>query len=91
MASTSMPPNTAYATVSPAATPIAVKAVSPATKLVVLAGQWFPRALLLDVNEGHLVLAEAVLDLAEGGTAKQRRESTYQQASSWNSVPLCVM
>ncbi|MCC6607059.1 MAG: UvrD-helicase domain-containing protein [Anaerolineae bacterium] len=29
-------------------------------------------------------LQEIPLDLAEGGTAKQRRESTYQQASSWN-------
>ncbi|MBK8902606.1 MAG: UvrD-helicase domain-containing protein [Anaerolineaceae bacterium] len=29
-------------------------------------------------------LQEIPLDLAEGGTAKQRRESTFQQASSWN-------
>ncbi len=34
--------------------------------LVWIAGRWFPRALLLDVNEGHLNLAEAVLDVAGG-------------------------
>lgn len=32
-----------------------------------IAGRWFPRALLVDVNVGHLNLAEAVLDLAGGG------------------------
>jgi hypothetical protein len=35
--------------------------------LVRIAGSWFPRALLVDVNEGHLNLAEAVLDMAGGG------------------------
>jgi len=34
--------------------------------LVQIAGRWFPRALLVDVNEGHLNLAEAVLDMASG-------------------------
>ena len=34
--------------------------------LVQVAGRWFPRALLVDVNEGHLNLAEAVLDEAGG-------------------------
>ena len=34
--------------------------------LVCIAGRWFPRALLLDVNTGHLNLAEAVLDVAGG-------------------------
>lgn len=28
-------------------------------------GQWFPRALIVDINEGHLNLAEAVLDMSE--------------------------
>jgi hypothetical protein len=32
-----------------------------------IAGRWFPRALLVDVNQGHLNLAEAVLDVAAGG------------------------
>ncbi len=34
--------------------------------LVRIAGRWFPRALLIDVNQGHLNLAEAVLDMAGG-------------------------
>lgn len=34
--------------------------------LVQIAGRWFPRALLLDINAGHLNLAEAVLDMAGG-------------------------
>jgi hypothetical protein len=32
-----------------------------------IAGRWFPKPLLADVHEGHLNLAEAVLDVAEGG------------------------
>jgi hypothetical protein len=35
--------------------------------LVQIAGAWFPRSLLVDVNIGHLNLAEAVLEVAEGG------------------------
>jgi len=35
-------------------------------ELVSIARQWFPRALLVDVNIGHLNLAEAILDMAEG-------------------------
>jgi hypothetical protein len=34
--------------------------------LVQVAGRWFPRALLVDVNVGHLNLSEAVLDEAGG-------------------------
>ena len=34
---------------------------------VQIAGRWFLRALLVDVNDGHLNLAEAVLDMNEGG------------------------
>ena len=32
-----------------------------------LAGEWFLRGLLIEINEGHLNLAEAVLDMASGG------------------------
>jgi len=35
--------------------------------LVRIALRWFPRALLVDVNIGHLNLAEAVLDMMGGG------------------------
>lgn len=34
--------------------------------LAKIAGRWFPRALLMDVNAGHLNLAEAVLEEASG-------------------------
>ncbi len=35
--------------------------------LVRIAGRWFPRALLVDVNIGYLNLAEALLDMEGGG------------------------
>ena len=35
--------------------------------LVRIAGRWFPRSLLVDVNIGYLNLAEALLDMEEGG------------------------
>lgn len=38
-----------------------------ADDIVRIAGRWFPGALLADINEGHLNLAEAVLDVASGG------------------------
>ena len=34
--------------------------------LISVAGKWFSRGLMMDVNVGHLNLAEAVLDMAEG-------------------------
>lgn len=39
-------------------------------EFVRIAGRWFPRALLVEVNTGHLNLAEAVLDMAGGGPAE---------------------
>lgn len=41
-------------------------AFSSDAQLVRIAGRWFPRALLIDVREGNLNLAEAVLDMAAG-------------------------
>lgn len=35
--------------------------------LVLIAGRWFPRSLLIDVNIGHLNLAEAMLEMVDGG------------------------
>ncbi len=40
--------------------------------LVRIAGRWFPRALLVDINVGHLNLVEAVLDMANGGPLPTR-------------------
>ncbi len=36
-------------------------------EFVRIAGKWFPRALLVDINVGHLNLAEAILDMSGGG------------------------
>ena len=36
-------------------------------EFVRIAGRWFPRALLVEINAGHLNLAEAVLDMEGGG------------------------
>lgn len=35
--------------------------------IVRIAGRWFPKALLAEIHEGHLNLAEAVLDVEQGG------------------------
>ena len=40
--------------------------------LVKIAWSWFPRALLVDVNVGHLNLTEAVLDMMGGGPLPTR-------------------
>jgi hypothetical protein len=40
--------------------------------LVRIAGRWFPRALLVDVNIGYLNLAEALLDMESGGPLSTR-------------------
>lgn len=36
-------------------------------RFVRIAGRWFPKSLLININIGHLNLAEAVLDMADGG------------------------
>lgn len=41
-------------------------AVKSDDSLVKIAGRWFPRALLIDINQGQLNLAEAVLDMSGG-------------------------
>ncbi len=41
-------------------------AFSKIDELVQIAGRWFPSGLLIDINEGHLNLAEAILDVAQG-------------------------
>ena len=47
--------------------PILEAALQNSDDLVSVAGRWFPRSLILDVNEGHLNLSEAVLDINSGG------------------------
>ena len=42
-------------------------------EFVRIAGRWFPRALLVEINVGHLNLAEAVLDMEGGGPLPTRK------------------
>lgn len=42
-------------------------------ELVRIAGCWFPRALLVDVNSGHLNLIEAILEEKNGGPQSTRQ------------------
>lgn len=44
-----------------------------AKELVRIAGRWFPRALLAEIHDGHRNLAEAVLDVAQGGPLPTRQ------------------
>ncbi len=41
--------------------------LSAVEDIVWIAGNWFPRALVAEITEGHLNLAEAVLDVSGGG------------------------
>ncbi|MBN1264306.1 MAG: hypothetical protein JXA25_02355 [Anaerolineales bacterium] len=43
------------------------KGMRESADIVQIAGRWFPSSLLADINEGHLNLAEAVLDVSDGG------------------------
>lgn len=36
-------------------------------ELVKIGGKWFPKSLLVDFNQGHLNIAEAILDMQNGG------------------------
>jgi hypothetical protein len=40
--------------------------------IIRIAGRWFPRALLVDINVGHLNLVEAVLEMENGGPLPAR-------------------
>ncbi|GMR09721.1 MAG: hypothetical protein BMS9Abin28_0541 [Anaerolineae bacterium] len=44
-----------------------------------IAGRWFHSGLLADINEGHLNLAEAVLDVAEGGPLPTRSLADHME------------
>lgn len=46
---------------------ILTKSLAENDDFVHIAGRWFPRALIVDVNTGNLNLAEAVLDMNSGG------------------------
>ena len=46
---------------------------------VQIAGRWFLRALLVDVNDGHLNLAEALLDMNEGEITLRAGKKRYHK------------
>ncbi len=48
------------------------KSLASSPDLVRLAGRWFPKSLLANVNSGHLNLAEAILDMNGGGPLETR-------------------
>jgi len=54
--------------------------------LILLTGTWFPRSLLLEVNVGHLNLAEAVLDMMGGGPLPT--EEILEQIGGLGDAPL---
>lgn len=43
------------------------EALKGSDDFVYIAGRWFPKALIVDVGEGQLNLAEALLDMQQGG------------------------
>jgi len=54
-------------------------------EFIVIAGRWFPKALLVDVNAGHLNLAEAILDMESGGPlSTQKLLETVELPSNVN-------
>jgi len=56
--------------------------------LIYMARKWFPRDLLMDVNVGHLNLAEAVLDINEGGPMKT--EAILEEMGGLGKAPLAL-
>jgi hypothetical protein len=54
--------------------------------IVSIAGLWFPQSLVLDVNEGHLNLCEAVLDISEGGPLST--QDLIEQIGGVGSAPM---
>lgn len=49
------------------------KRLDESEEFIRIAGRWFPKALLVDINVGHLNLAEALLDMEGGGPLSTRQ------------------
>ena len=60
-------PNTVYKTFGQELAKKLTEHLESNPDLVRIAGRWFPRALLVDINVGHLNLVEAVLEVENGG------------------------
>jgi hypothetical protein len=56
--------------------------------LIYMARKWFPRDLLMEVNVGHLNLAEAVLDMAGGGPI--RTEAIINDIGGLGKAPMAL-
>ncbi len=52
---------------APALAPQLAEALRQSPDFVYIAGRWFPKALIIDVGQGQLNVAEALLDMAAGG------------------------
>ena len=66
-----------YANFQPIVEPKVVSLLEDHDDFVVLGGRWFVKALLADVNIGHLHLAEAVLDMSGGGPLSTEEIGTH--------------
>ncbi len=62
-----VPPEVIYARYKDAFVPHLRALLHNTPEFVWLAGKWFPRSLLVEVNEGQLNIAEAILDMNGGG------------------------
>ena len=61
------------------------EALRSSPDLVNMVGRWFPRSLILGVNEGYLNLAEAVLDISGGGPLET--EQVLDEIGGLGSAP----
>ncbi len=66
--------------------PVVEEALRENGDLVNVAGRWFPRSLMLDVNEGYLNLAEAVLDI--NGETPMTTEQILTEIGGLGNSPL---
>ena len=62
-----VPPEEIYARYKDAFVPHLRTLLHTTPEFVWLAGKWFPRSLLVQINEGQLNIAEAILDMNGGG------------------------
>jgi hypothetical protein len=62
-----VPPQEIYARYKDMFVPHVRELLHSSPEFVWLAGKWFPRSLLVEINEGQLNIAEAILDMNGGG------------------------
>jgi hypothetical protein len=62
-----VPPEEIYASYKDIFVPHLRTLLHDSPEFVWLAGKWFPRSLLVEINEGQLNIAEAILDMNGGG------------------------